>query len=96
MSYRTECYYDDVVTWYEGNKPKGKASNIEVRFEFYERMIRELLLLNQQLIKDIQRAEGRVPGDKDDTSTFPFDPNVLPRLVIPVQKAFDANGKAIA
>ncbi len=95
MSHKTEQKFRNVLTWWESNKSDGRVRDVKKQLDFYEKAIHMLVDFQIDLLDDIQKLEGRLPGDRDETSRFPIDWESLPKRIIPVAAAFGGDGQKI-
>lgn len=81
MSFETEERLKDFAVWYKEHVKE--ISDVAKRTEFLERAMDNMLWLTTYLIEDIQRLEGRSPGDQSPPSRLilPSDVRAEHRLM---------------
>lgn len=86
---------NDLDSWSSWNSSDERAANPLERDLFIFRKIRGFVAALTEFVGYQQQLEGRMPGDPDEKSTFPFPDSLADRvrlnrgasLIIPVGKA---------
>lgn len=93
----------DLETWSSWNDSDGRVANASERDLFLFRKLRGFVSALVEYVGYQQALEGRVPGDPDAKSTFPF-PDALadrkrmgvgPSLILPVGVSFRAEKRIV-
>ena len=106
MSYETEQHLKNCRTWLKFNASSPEEfdnMSIDNRLRYLNDGLRAAMMVIAEATNDIQQLEGRVPGDPDRTSSFPFPDSLADKkrsgegsgVIVPAGVAF-LNGKRVA